>query len=172
MPHIFLSLGSNIEPKRQYIESAIQLLGAEFPKEFQTSGIYKTHAYGNKDQSYFLNACVSFYSNDTPFKMLEKIRVLEQQLGRKRVYEKWAPRKIDIDILLFGKQTIQHPDLIIPHYELFERDFFLVPLSDLDIGVVEEFTGKSIEGQLHKIPPNKRTNPVRISSSLLSAENE
>jgi len=92
--------------------------------------LYVTSAWGNEDQDDFYNMAVSVSSALDAETILEKIHIIENKLGRVRV-EKWGPRVIDIDIIFIGQQIIEKPHLKIPHSELSNRNFVLVPLMDL-----------------------------------------
>ena len=126
--------------------------------------MYQTEPFGGLDQSAYLNCCVSFCTDCQPHDLLKVILEIEDQLGRKRSASKWSSRSIDIDILLFGNLVLNSPDLTIPHYDLSSRDFFLVPLLDLNPDIVNPGTNKRISEELAQIQTSKRTNPQRIDN--------
>jgi len=159
---VFLGLGSNIEPCRKSIETAISLLQKKFPCPIQISPIYQTEPFGGLDQSSYLNCCVCFSTDNQAHEVLSVILEIENQLGRKRNESKWSSRSIDIDILLFGNLTLNSPELTIPHYDLSSRDFFLVPLLDLKPDLINPSTKKPIREELAQISLSKRTKPLRL----------
>jgi 2-amino-4-hydroxy-6-hydroxymethyldihydropteridine diphosphokinase len=94
------------------------------------SGLYATPPWGKIDQPEFLNAAIRIDTSLQPHELLEAILAVERRLGRERT-ERWGPRTIDIDILLFGNEAIEEPGLRIPHLRLSERAFALAPLVDV-----------------------------------------
>lgn len=128
---VFLGLGSNVGDREQYLEKALALLKRTtgiIP--VQASMIYETEPVGNKDQSLFLNMVAEYQTTLTPEELLAVVQKVENQLGRVR-RERWGPRTIDVDILLYGTKKINEAQLVIPHARLRERSFVLVPLSEI-----------------------------------------
>lgn len=128
---VYIALGSNIGAREAYLTGALKLL--HHAKDMRLTGvssIYQTAPVGYTDQAPFLNmVCRGEVSLD-PFALLEVLQAIEQSLERKRTIH-WGPRTIDLDILLYGSETIQTPSLTIPHPCMFERAFVLVPLRDV-----------------------------------------
>jgi 2-amino-4-hydroxy-6-hydroxymethyldihydropteridine diphosphokinase len=131
MTHAVLGLGGNIGDSRRLIATAIDYLAAvpEITVE-AVSPLYLTPPWGKIDQPAFLNAAIRIGTTLTPRKLLDAILDIERQLGRVRM-ERWGPRRIDIDILLFGDVAVDEPGLHLPHPHLTERAFALVPLNDV-----------------------------------------
>lgn len=129
MEKVYLSLGSNIGNRKKYLSKAVNELRSvgEIKK---ISQIYQTVAWGVTDQNDFYNLCLLIETNLTPESLLEKINSIEKFLGRKK-RGKWQEREIDIDILFYGSQSIKTPNLVIPHPEIINRAFVLVPLSEI-----------------------------------------
>jgi 2-amino-4-hydroxy-6-hydroxymethyldihydropteridine diphosphokinase len=94
------------------------------------SALYQTPPWGKTDQPPFLNAAVRIETSLTPRGLLNAVLSVERQLGRERS-ERWGPRTVDIDILVFGREGIDEPGLHIPHPHLIERAFALAPLIDV-----------------------------------------
>ena len=94
------------------------------------SSLYETAAWGKKDQPFFLNQALEIQTGLSPSQLLKKILSIEKQIGRVRK-EKYGPRIIDIDILLFNDEVHTYPSLTIPHPELQNRRFVLVPLAEI-----------------------------------------
>lgn len=128
---VYLSLGSNIGNRQEYIESAIELVGkTEGIKILKKSGLYETSPVGYVEQDLFLNAVIKIETDFSAREILKIINKIENELGRKREI-RWGPRTIDIDILIFSDKKINETDLIIPHKEMLNRLFVLVPLIEI-----------------------------------------
>jgi len=135
-----LGLGGNIGDSRKLMATAIQNLAAHPEIRVKAvSALYETPPWGKTDQPPFLNAAALVETTLTPRRLLEAILEVERKLGRHRG-EKWGPRIVDIDILLFGTGTIQEQGLHIPHPHLHERAFALKPM--LDVMPDAEFAGR------------------------------
>ncbi len=128
---VYLSLGSNIGNRQEYIESAIELVGKrEGIKILKKSGLYETSPIGYVEQDLFLNAVIKIETDFSEREILKIINKIENELDRKREI-RWGPRTIDIDILIFSDKKINETDLIIPHKEMLNRLFVLVPLIEI-----------------------------------------
>ena len=128
---VYLSLGSNIGNRQEYIESAIELVGKrEGIKILKKSGLYETSPIGYVEQDLFLNAVIKIETDFSEREILKIINKIENELDRKREI-RWGPRTIDIDILIFSDKKINETDLIIPHKEMLNRLFALVPLIEI-----------------------------------------
>ena len=128
---VYLSLGSNIGNRQEYIESAIELVGkTEGIKILKKSGLYETSPVGYVEQDLFLNAVIKIKTDFSEREILKIINKIENELDRKREI-RWGPRTIDIDILILSDKKINETDLIIPHKEMLNRLFVLVPLIEI-----------------------------------------
>ena len=128
---VYLSLGSNIGNRQEYIESAIELVvKTEGIKILKKSGLYETSPVGYVEQDLFLNAVIKIETDFSEREILKIINKIENELDRKREI-RWGPRTIDIDILIFSDKKINETDLIIPHKEMLNRLFVLVPLIEI-----------------------------------------
>ena len=128
---IGLSLGSNIGDKLSNLRSALAHLQAEPEVEIdRISGFYRTAPWGDTDQDWFLNACAMGWTTRPPVEMLKALKRIELQLGR-IPGKRWGPRIIDIDLLFAGEQVLDTPLLTLPHREMFNRAFVLVPLAEI-----------------------------------------
>ena len=128
---VYLSLGSNIGNRQEYIESAIELVGkTEGIKILKKSGLYETSPVGYVEQDLFLNAVIKIETDFSEREILKIINKIENELDRKREI-RWGPRTIDIDILIFSDKKLNETDLIIPHKEMLNRLFVLVPLIEI-----------------------------------------
>jgi 2-amino-4-hydroxy-6-hydroxymethyldihydropteridine diphosphokinase len=126
-----LGIGGNLGDRRAYLAGAVARLAAH-PDilVMAVSPLYETPPWGKTDQPAFLNAAILVATQLTPRALLDAILAVEAGLGRRR-NERWGPRVIDIDILLYGGRRVDEPGLRIPHPRLAERAFALRPLIDL-----------------------------------------
>lgn len=126
-----LSLGGNVGDVAAAFASALEALRAH-PQisKLRASRIWRTPPWGKIDQPDFLNMAVAFETTLTPRELLERIRELENKAGRARE-ERWGPRTLDLDIIIYGEETIEEPDLQIPHPRAHERAFVLIPLAEV-----------------------------------------
>jgi 2-amino-4-hydroxy-6-hydroxymethyldihydropteridine diphosphokinase len=130
----FLGLGSNIEDRLDYLQAAVDALG-EHPKirVDAVSSVYETDPVGGPEQGAYLNLVVRAATLLSPRRLLAAANDIERKLGRERV-QRWGPRTIDIDILLYGERIIERRTLQVPHPRLVERPFALVPLLEVAPG--------------------------------------
>jgi 2-amino-4-hydroxy-6-hydroxymethyldihydropteridine diphosphokinase len=138
----FLLLGSNLGDRRQHLLDALGGL-SYLGTIRKVSSVYRSAAWGNLDQPDFLNAAVELDTTLLPELLLEDILDLEKDMGRIRV-EKWGARIIDIDILFYGNFVLTSSRLVIPHPELQNRKFALVPMAEIAPDLVHPALGKSI----------------------------
>lgn len=127
----YLALGSNLGDRLEHLSRAVRLLDeTEDVDVVRSSRIYETDPVGPPQPAY-LNAVIEVETTRSPRELLEACGAVEDALGRVRT-EHWGPRTIDVDILTFDEQTVDEPDLQIPHARMHERGFVLVPLGELD----------------------------------------
>ncbi len=139
----YLGLGSNMGDRQENLEKALYFLSQRLRIE-KMSSIYDTEPVGNIDQPRFLNLVCKVFTYLTPQALLTLSKGIESKLGR--VFGKLnAPRPVDIDILFYGDQIIETPELVIPHPRLMERAFVLVPLVQIDPDLVHPVTGKTVK---------------------------
>ena len=135
MPRVAIALGSNLGNREQNIASAIAGLCeiATQGEPFFSASLHDTEPQNcPADSPRFLNTVVDLhYSGNDPLQLLECTQALEQKLGREPAPVRNAPRVIDIDILLFGETTLDHPRLQLPHPRIHERPFVLLPLQEI-----------------------------------------
>ena len=131
MNKVYLSLGSNIGDRLEYIHEAVQMLhNQEEIKVVNISSVYETDPVGYEEQALFLNIVIQVETSLNPLSLLEQCQKIESELGRKRII-RWGPRTIDLDILLYNQENIVSEKLIIPHPRIEERAFVLVPLIEI-----------------------------------------
>ena len=128
---VYLSLGGNIGDRKGYIQKAIKMIGKiNGIKILGKSGLYETTPVGYLEQNLFLNVVIKIETKFSEREILKIINKIEAELDRKREI-RWGPRTIDIDILLFSNKKIDETDLIIPHKEMLNRLFVLIPLIEI-----------------------------------------
>jgi 2-amino-4-hydroxy-6-hydroxymethyldihydropteridine diphosphokinase len=136
MPTVFIGIGSNLGDREWLIREALSLLGAKDGIEVAAvSAIRETDPVGVVDQPRFLNAAARLETELSARDVLDTLLAVERELGRVRV-ERYGPRTIDLDLLVYGDQVIDEPGLRVPHPRLQERRFVLEPLAELDPALV------------------------------------
>jgi 2-amino-4-hydroxy-6-hydroxymethyldihydropteridine diphosphokinase len=123
----YVGLGANLGDREGAIRRAAGLLGAR-----RLSTIRETEPWGLVDQPRFLNAVAEIDTSLAPRGLLDRLLEIERMLGRRRSGPRWGPRTIDLDLLLYGDETVVEPGLTVPHPRLAERLFVLEPLAELD----------------------------------------
>jgi 2-amino-4-hydroxy-6-hydroxymethyldihydropteridine diphosphokinase len=127
----FVGIGSNLGDREGNFRQAVELLSAEDGIDVvAVSEIRETDPVGPVEQGPFLNGAVRIETDLAPRELLERLLAVEERLGRVR-RERWGPRTIDLDLLLYGNDVVDEPGLTVPHPRLHERRFALEPLSDL-----------------------------------------
>ena len=130
----FVGLGSNLGEREATLWKALEGLGAtEGIQVLAVSSFRETDPVGGVDQPRFVNAVAGLETSLSPRELLERLLDVERSLGRDRaVEERWGPRTLDLDLLLYGGEAIDEPGLEVPHPRLAERAFVLEPLLELD----------------------------------------
>lgn len=146
MSRVFLSLGSNLGDRLSNIQQAVSSLSmSEHIKIIKTSSFYETEPWGNKDQDWFINACIAIDTDFTCEELLKYCQNIEAQLGRiRKANEKWSQRVIDIDILMYDDKIINTLNLIVPHPLMHLRAFVLVPMLEVKADLVHPIFNKEI----------------------------
>ncbi len=143
--YCYLGLGSNLGDKLEFITKAIKQISRLKSVEItRTSSLITTAPYGKTDQPDFLNCVIELDTDLMPEDLLNKCLHIENQLGRIRK-EKWGPRTIDIDILLYEDKIINSDMLVLPHPQLHKREFVLTSLNELCPDLVHPILNKKIK---------------------------
>ncbi|MDP8100548.1 2-amino-4-hydroxy-6-hydroxymethyldihydropteridine diphosphokinase [Phocoenobacter atlanticus] len=129
MEKVYIALGSNLNNPLVQLKQAVRSL-QKFAN-FQVSSFYTSKPLGPQDQPDYINAVASFDTELQPLELLDYLQNIENQQGRVRL-RRWGERTLDLDILLFGKKVITSDSLIIPHYDMQNREFVIVPLYELE----------------------------------------
>lgn len=128
---VYLSLGSNMGDREMYLEDAVATLeGDPCCEVVQVTPWTETEPYGMVDQDPFFNGCLELRTIYDPYKLLEVLHEIEAAAGRERKVH-WGPRTLDLDILLYGDRIIDSKELIIPHVDMHNREFVLLPMVQL-----------------------------------------
>jgi 2-amino-4-hydroxy-6-hydroxymethyldihydropteridine diphosphokinase len=128
----YVGLGANLGPREQTLRRAVELVDAADDVDvLAVSELRETEPVGMVDQPRFLNGAVLVDTTLSPGALLDLLLEVERSLGRVRG-ERWGPRLVDLDLLLYGDEVIDEPGLRVPHPRLHERRFALEPLAELD----------------------------------------
>jgi 2-amino-4-hydroxy-6-hydroxymethyldihydropteridine diphosphokinase len=130
MNKVFLLIGGNMGDRLQNLHQAISLLSAACGPVIQQSAVYETAAWGKTDQAAFLNQALLLTTELSAQELITTVLLVEEQMGRHRT-ERFGPRVIDIDIMFYNEDIINEPHLTVPHPQMQNRRFALIPLNDL-----------------------------------------
>ncbi len=141
---VYISIGSNIEPRRDFIDKGIEELEKDkMINNVKCSPIIETKPYGYEKQDDFLNGAICIDTLYTPEELLDRLHEIENKLGRKREIH-WGPRTLDLDILLYDDMIMDGEELTIPHKEMHLREFVLEPMVSIAPYAVHPVFKKSI----------------------------
>jgi 2-amino-4-hydroxy-6-hydroxymethyldihydropteridine diphosphokinase len=133
----YVGLGANLGDRERTLRRALELLAAEEGIEVvAVSRIRETEPWGLEDQPPFLNAAAALETELAPRALLDRLLDIERRLGRTREGPRYGPRTIDLDLLVYGGETVAEAGLRVPHPHLHERRFALEPLGELDADLV------------------------------------
>jgi 2-amino-4-hydroxy-6-hydroxymethyldihydropteridine diphosphokinase len=127
----YIGIGSNMDDPQQQVRGAFQAL-ASLPESLliARSRLYRTRPFGPVQQGDFINAVAGMLTQLPPQRLLDELRALEVAQGRRRA-ERWGPRTLDLDLLVFGDRTIKTDSLEVPHPGIAERGFVLAPMAEI-----------------------------------------
>ena len=167
MTRAFIGLGSNVGDRLQFLQRAVkhlsEIIGAQVR---DVSSVYETEPVGPGAQAWFLNAVAAIDTSLSPATLLAQTQAIERALGRETTYH-WGPRTIDLDILLYGDMQVRTATLTIPHAELYHRAFVMVPLLELDPGLVLP-DGTLVSACLRALTPPQQVRLFASSAALAS----
>jgi len=130
--HVYIGIGSNLGESQQQISLACEAMSAlPNTRLLNTSSLYCSKPMGPQNQPDYINAVCLIETGLTPHELLTALQQIEQDNGRTRDGERWGARTLDLDILLYGSETIDTTDLTVPHCGMSEREFVLVPLFEI-----------------------------------------
>ncbi|EAB3488723.1 2-amino-4-hydroxy-6-hydroxymethyldihydropteridine diphosphokinase [Salmonella enterica subsp. enterica serovar Bovismorbificans] len=132
MTVVYIAIGSNLASPLEQVNAAVKAIG-EIPDSriVAVSSFYRTPPLGPQDQPDYLNAAVALDTTLAPEELLNHTQRIELQQGRVRKAERWGPRTLDLDIMLFGDEVINTERLTVPHYDMKNRGFMLWPLFEI-----------------------------------------
>lgn len=144
MAKVYLGLGSNIEPKEEYLQTAESYIQQFIGDIITSSSVYSTDPWGDLNQDIFLNKVILIESYHNPHAILSSIEKIEYTMGRIKS-GKWGERNIDIDILFYEDRIIESPKLTLPHPLIQERNFVLAPMKEINNMFLHPILKKTIE---------------------------
>ncbi|MDF2154189.1 2-amino-4-hydroxy-6-hydroxymethyldihydropteridine diphosphokinase [Vibrio sp. CAU 1672] len=128
----YIAVGSNLaNPVQQAIQAIATLKSLPECEFVAASSLYSSTPMGPQNQPDYINAVVAIQTRLTPLELLDCTQAIEQEQGRVRKEERWGPRTLDLDIILYGNEVIDSERLTIPHYGMREREFVLYPLAEI-----------------------------------------
>ncbi len=132
MKTVYIAIGSNLANPAQQALQAIEAL-KQLPDSqwLQVSSLYSSAPMGPQGQPDYINAVAKLRTALSPLELLDHTQRIELEHGRIRKEQRWGARTLDLDILLYGQETIDHPRLIIPHYGMKVREFVVYPLAEI-----------------------------------------
>lgn len=132
MSRVFVALGANLgSPLAQVRAAQSALAGLAEPGSLRHSPLYQSRPMGPVDQPAYINGVSEFHTSLSPHALLDALQVIEREQGRERKDERWGPRTLDLDILLYDELVLADERLVLPHYGMKDREFVLYPLADL-----------------------------------------
>ncbi|MBI6549436.1 2-amino-4-hydroxy-6-hydroxymethyldihydropteridine diphosphokinase [Xenorhabdus lircayensis] len=157
MIRVYIAIGSNLADPLQQVHNALAALETIPDTAFVVrSSFYRTKPMGPQDQPDYLNLAVALDTLLSPETLLDHTQAIELTQGRVRKDERWGPRTLDLDIMLFGDHIINTERLTVPHYGLKQREFMLYPLAEIAPDLVFP-DGETLAGRLKQIPENGLT---------------
>ncbi|MCO6060168.1 2-amino-4-hydroxy-6-hydroxymethyldihydropteridine diphosphokinase [Pseudomonas sp. MOB-449] len=152
MERAYIGLGSNLAEPVNQLRGALAALG-ELPRTHlvAVSSLYASDPLGPPDQPRYVNAVAALDTELKPLQLLDALQAIELSQGRVRKDERWGPRTLDLDILLFGQRRIDEPRLQVPHYHMHARAFVLYPLAEI-AGDLQLPDGRSLQALLDACP--------------------
>ena len=165
MGHIaYIGIGSNLGDKLDQCEKAIsEILKVDHHKLLAKSSFFKTQPVGYTSQDWFVNGVIKIETDLEPFDLFRILKAIESRLGRLKTF-RWGPRSIDLDILFFGETEIQTEELQIPHPLIHERQFVLIPLAEIDPGLIHPVLRKTVQELLENLKQDQGVEKLQSSN--------
>jgi 2-amino-4-hydroxy-6-hydroxymethyldihydropteridine diphosphokinase len=163
VPHqVYIGIGSNLGNKRENYREALERI-AKLPKTriIKESSVYESQPHGDSKE-WYINGVIEIETELKPELLLNKFKNIERAMGRKKVRKKWGARIIDIDILLYDSLVMNTKSLKIPHPEMHQRKFVLIPLSELAPQVIHPVLSASISELLVGVKDDKKVSLARL----------
>ncbi len=163
MPHqVYIGIGSNLGQKKEnYLEALVRIAKIPDTRIIKESSLYESEPLGEAKERY-VNGVVEIETELKPDLLLKKCKNIERAMGRKKVRKRWGARIIDLDILLYDNLKLDKKNLKIPHPEMHNRKFVLIPLSEIAPQVVHPILGGTISKLLVSVKDDKRVSLLRL----------
>lgn len=147
----YLGIGSNLgDPVQNCREALRQVSFLKNAEVLRRSSLYRTEPVGVEGQGWFVNGVAEIRTTFAAAQLLKALQWVERSMGRERA-ERWGPRVIDIDILLFGQEIVNTETLVVPHPEMHRRRFVLEPMNEIAAYVIHPLFGVSMKGLLDRL---------------------
>lgn len=145
MKHVaYILLGSNMGDRKQKLQQAMERIAKDAGSVTSSSSIYETEPWGVKEQAFFLNQVIEIKTEMAPAELLMALKKTEEAIGRTG-QTKWGPREIDIDILYYDELIIDTENLKIPHPQIPNRNFVLIPLMEIAGDYIDPLTQRTVD---------------------------
>ena len=155
MAHAYIGFGSNIDDRLNYITQALRLLlEPDSVSLIQISSLYETEPVGYEEQDWFLNGVIAVETDLPIHQLLALLKEIEGVVGRQH-RARWRPREVDLDLLIYDQCCINTPDLIVPHPEMHQRSFVLIPFAEIAPDVLHPILGQNIRTLLTNLNDEK-----------------
>ena len=170
MAHAYIGFGSNINDRFNYITQALRLLlDADDVSLIQISSLYETEPVGFEEQEWFVNGVVAVKTDLPVQKLLALLKEIEGTVGREH-RTRWGPREVDLDLLIYDQCCINTPDLTVPHPEMHQRSFVLVPFAEIAPDVLHPILQQNIRTLLSNLNDEKSVKlmapPLKINARI------
>ncbi|MCH8055823.1 MAG: 2-amino-4-hydroxy-6-hydroxymethyldihydropteridine diphosphokinase [Deltaproteobacteria bacterium] len=159
---VYIGIGSNLGKKKEnFLEALARIAKIPNSKIIKESSLYESEPLGESKQ-WYVNGVIEIETELRPELLLKKFKNIERAMGRKKVRKRWGARIIDLDILLFETLILEKRSLKIPHPEIPNRKFVLIPLSEIAPQVIHPVLGKTISELLIKVKDDKKVSLMRL----------
>jgi len=160
MKLIYLSLGSNLGRREQYMDKALELIQSRIGGIEHVSRYYESEPWGFSSENRFCNCCLALRTSLAPLALLDLLLEIEQAMGRLREGVGYSDRVIDIDILFYGDSQLDNPRLTLPHPSMGDRRFVLAPLAEIAPLLIHPVYGLSITEMLQECSDESEVIPL------------
>ena len=163
MPHqVYIGIGSNLGKKKEnYLEALTRIAKIPDTKIIRESSLYESEPLGDSKE-WYVNGVIEIETELKPEMLLRKCKNIERAMGRKKIRKRWGARIIDLDILLYDTLILEKKNLKLPHSELHNRKFVLIPLSEIAPQVIHPVLGATISELLVSVKDDKKVSLMRL----------